>query len=399
MPGRMLVIMDRVRAFAGRHPIALDVALAVLVAMANVPAVAHAGTGVAGWCWFAVAHLPLVWRRRAPVAVFWTVVAVALTAWTAVPVDGPYPVIVILVMVHAVARYRPWRQLWPAASAVALILAAAWWQGDLPGVDLLTLTAILAAAGLLGVTVQTRRAYIAELEERARRLERDRDQQARLTAAAERARIAREMHDIVAHNLAVMVALADGAALTATAAPQRAADTLATVAATGRQALGEMQRLLGVLRDGDQAPAGPLGLTPQPGLDDLDQLVEQVRGAGIQVTLVRQGAPVIGAPGAGLAAYRIVQEALTNTLKHAGPRATAQVRLHYTTTGVDVEVTDDGAHQAGRPAPSPAASGHGLAGMIERATAYGGNIEAGPLPGTGWRVHARLRFTNSEAIT
>ena len=271
--------------------------------------------------------------------------------------------------------------------------------GELPRADLVALTAILAATVLLGMTVRTRRAYIAELEARARRLERNRDQQAKLAAAAERTRIAREMHDIVAHNLAVMVALADGASLTATAAPQRAADTLATVAATGRQALGEMQRLVGVLRDGGQAQEGPLGLTPQPGLDDLDELVEQVRAAGMRVTLVRQGAPGGRDPGAGLAVYRIVQEALTNTLKHAGPQATAQVRLRYTATGVDLEVTDDAAQQPNRPPHGPPASGHGLAGMIERATAHGGNVEAGPLPDAGWRVHARLQFNNSEAIT
>jgi signal transduction histidine kinase len=390
----MLMIMDRVRAVAGRHPMAVDVGLAVLVAVANVPA-ADAGAGVVSWLWFAVAHVPLVWRRRVPVAVFWMVFAVALTSWAVARLDGAYPMIVLLVAIYAVVRYRPWRQLWPAAAVVELMLAAAWWQGELPRTDLVALTAILAATVLLGMTVRTRRAYIAELEERAHRLERDHDQQAKLAAAAERARIAREMHDIVAHNLAVMVALADGAALTATAAPQRAADTLATVAATGRQALGEMQRLVGVLRDGDQAQEGSLGLTPQPGLDDLDELVEQVRAAGMRVMLVRQGAPGGWGSGAGLAIYRIVQEALTNTLKHAGPQATAQVRLCYTATGVDLEVADDGAHLPGRPPHGPPVSGHGLAGMIERATAYGGNVEAGPLPGTGWRVHAWLQFNNS----
>ncbi|MDI6106034.1 histidine kinase [Actinoplanes sp. NEAU-A12] len=391
--------MDRVRAVAGRHPMAVDVGLAVLVAAANVPAAAHTGTGMVGWLWFVVAHLPLVWRRRAPVAVFWMVFAVALTVWTVTRVDVAYPVIVILVGVYALARYRPWRQLWPAAAAVEFTLAVAWRQGELPRTDLVALTAILAATGLLGMTVTTRRAYLAELEERARRLERDRDQQAKLTAAAERARIAREMHDIVTHNLAVMVALADGAALTAAAAPQRAADTLATVATTGRQALGEMQRLLSVLRDGDQAPAGPLGLTPQPGLDDLDQLVEQVRAAGLRVTLVRQGTPGEWGPGAGLAVYRIVQEALTNTLKHAGPRATAQIRLRSTATSVDLEVTDDGTHQPDRPPQCPPVSGHGLPGMIERAAAYGGDVEAGPLPGTGWRVRVRLHFDDGKGRT
>ncbi len=388
----MLAIMDRVRDAARRHPLAVDVALAGLLAVVNLPAAAGTGTGVLGWLLFVAAHLPLAWRRRAPVTVFWTVFAVAVTVWAAAQADRAYPLVVIVVAVYAVARYRPWRWWGPSVAAVELTLAVAWWQGELPRADLVTLTAIVTATVLLAMTVATRQAYIEQLQERAHRLARDRDQQARLAAAAERARIAREMHDIVAHNLAVMVALADGAALTATAAPQRAADTLATISATGRQALDEMPRLLGLLRDGEPAQRTPLALAPQPGLDDLEELVEQVRAAGMQVTLARQGSPGAWGPGAGLAVYRIVQEALTNTLKHAGARATARVRLCYLATGVELEVIDDGAHRLRRPPVDPAGSGHGLAGMIERAAAYGGDVEAGPLLGKGWRVFARLRF-------
>jgi len=181
----------------------------------------------------------------------------------------------------------------------------------------------------------------------------------------------------------VMVALADGAALTATAAPERAADTMHKVSATGRQALGEMRRLLGVLRDDDA------GRTPQPGLGNLDALVEQVRAAGMQVALTTEGVPGAWGPGAGLAIYRIVQEALTNTLKHAGPEASAHVRLRYRDDAADVEVSDDGAYQPAAPA---LAAGHGLAGMTERAAAYGGHLEAGPRAGGGWRVHVSMRF-------
>jgi signal transduction histidine kinase len=249
---------------------------------------------------------------------------------------------------------------------------------------------------LLGLTVSTRRAYLAELEERARRLERERDQQAQLAAATERARLARELHDIVAHNLAVMIALADGAAFTATVAPERAADAMQQVSGTGRQALAEMRRLLGLLRD-SQPPQAPSELAPQPGLEDLDELVDQVRAAGVRVTLTRAGVAGAWGPGAGLAVYRIVQEALTNTLKHAGPQASAQVRLRYTAAGVDLEITDDG---AGRPAQPAAATagGHGLAGMTERAASYGGEVQAGPCRGTGWRVRARLRFDDREGV-
>jgi signal transduction histidine kinase len=390
------MIVERLRSLAGRHPWAVDAGLAVLVAVANAPATAGAGTGWAGWWWFTAAHLPLVWRRRAPVAMFWTAFSVALAVWTVTSGDGPYPLVVVLVAVYAVARHRPLRQVWPAAAAVELTLAVTWQRGDLPWIDLASLTAILAATALLGMTVRMRQAHLAELEERARRLERERDQQAKLATAAERARIAREVHDIVAHNLAVMVALADGAALTAAAAPQRAADTLATVAITGRQALDEMQRLLGLLRDDRPVRTDSAGFSPQPGLDDLDGLVAQVRGAGMQVVLTREGAPRAWGPGAELAIYRIVQEALTNSLKHAGPNANAQVRVRYRSTGVDLEITDDGAEQPVQLPLDPPVGGHGLAGMSERARAYGGRVEAGPLPGAGWRVHAQLHFNHRE---
>jgi signal transduction histidine kinase len=137
-------------------------------------------------------------------------------------------------------------------------------------------------------------------------------------------------------------------------------------------------------------------LSPQPGLEDLDRLIDQVRAAGVQVTVTRKGVPGTWGPGVGLAVYRIVQEALTNTLKHAGPQASAHVRLGYTPASVDLELTDDGAGRPARPAAGTAAGGHGLAGMLQRAASYGGHVEAGPRPGTGWRVHARLRFDDKN---
>jgi signal transduction histidine kinase len=196
------------------------------------------------------------------------------------------------------------------------------------------------------------------------------------------------MHDIVAHNLAVMVALADGAGYAASTSPERAADAMQKVSASGRQALSEMRRLVGLLRDGE--PADPDGRAPQPGLGDLDRLVDQVRAAGVRVAVTREGVPGPWGPGAGLAIYRIVQEALTNILKHAGPHAGAEVRLRYEPARAEVEVVDDGAGRAARAVPP--ADRHGLAGMAERAASYGGRLEAGPRPGAGWRVHAYLCF-------
>jgi signal transduction histidine kinase len=389
--------MQRIRAAVSRHPRWADGGLAVLLALVNAPALASGGIGVAGWLWFGASHLPLVWRRRAPVVVFWTglgLAGAALTTSSAAVVQGVYPESLALVAVYAVARYRPRRYLWPVLAVLEALLVVVAWRQEQWWTSLAFGTSALAATVLLGITVSTRQAYLAELEERARRLERERDQQAQLAVATERARIAREMHDIVAHNLAVMIALADGAAFTATVAPERAVDAMQQVSGTGRQALAEMRRLLGLLRDNEPPPA-PSELVPQPGLDDLDELIDQIRAAGVRVTLTREGVAGARGPGAGLAVYRIVQEALTNTLKHAGPQASAQVRLRYTAAGVDVEVTDDGAR---RPAPPAAATagGHGLAGMIERAASYGGHLEAGPRPGTGWRVCAQLRFDDRD---
>jgi signal transduction histidine kinase len=394
------MVMQRIRAAVRRHPRWADGGLAGLLALVNAPALAAAGVGVVDWLWFGAAHLPLVWRRRAPVLVFWTVLGLAGAALATSPpaiVQGVYPESLALVAIYTVARYRPRRHLWQAIAVLEGVLVVAAWQQEQRWTSLALGTSALAATVLLGVTVSTRQAYLAELEERARRLERERDQQAQLAVATERARIARELHDIVAHNLAVMIALADGAAFTATMAPDRAAATMQQISGTGRQALAEMRRLVGLLREGEPAHV-PSELAPQPGLDDIDELLDQVRAAGVRVELIREGVAGAWGPGAGLAVYRIVQEALTNTLKHAGPQASAQVRLRYTAAGVDVEVTDDGAGRPAQPAAPIAAGGHGLAGIIERAASYGGHAEAGPCPGTGWRVRARLRFDEPGGV-
>ncbi len=196
------------------------------------------------------------------------------------------------------------------------------------------LSGLVCATGLAGWYARSRRARLAGLAEHARRLERDRDQQAQLAASAERERIAREMHDIVAHNIAVMIALADGAAYTAADSPAQAVTLMGEVSSAGRSALSEMRRLLGVLRQ----PAGQ-PMAPQPTLADVDELLGTFRAAGLSVRLSVTGAPGPLPPSAQLALYRMIQEALTNTLKHA-PGATALVRLSYGPGQVGLEVTD-----------------------------------------------------------
>jgi signal transduction histidine kinase len=312
--------------------------------------------------------MPDQWRRWWPVAVFWVVIVVAF-ALVMVGVLNPVQLIGPMIAAYLVARYGPRRHLWLAWSP-AVPFMIGWLSNGGPWWDAVVVAVLFGGCLLLGLTVRTRRAYLSALEERARWLERDREQQALLSAAAERARIAREVHDVVAHNLAVMVALADGAVASA-AVPERSADLMAKVAVTGREALSEVRRLVGVLRDGDA-----------PDLR-VDALVDQVRGAGLPVTLIRDGPARTVLD---LVVYRIVQEALTNTMKHAGPGATATVRLRYGEADVDVEVVDD---RGDRLAP-PGTGGHGLAGMRERVASYGGDMDAGPVPGGGWRVHARL---------
>lgn len=219
------------------------------------------------------------------------------------------------------------------------------------------------AAWALGRFRATRAAWVAQLAERG--------------AADERRRIAREMHDVVAHSLAVVVSHAEAGRLVVAQSPDRAPEILDTIAGTGREALTEMRGLLGVLRDGD-APT-----EPQPGLGDLPALVDRMRAAGLQVECAADGVLEVP-PAVGLTAYRVVQEALTNVARHAGPRATARVTLERTADGLRVLVVDDGDEPAVSSVP-----GRGLTGMRERVEAVGGTLEAGPVDG-GWRVSARM---------
>jgi signal transduction histidine kinase len=199
------------------------------------------------------------------------------------------------------------------------------------------------------------------------------------------------MHDIVAHNLTVMVTLSEAAIATSAASPERATDLMRKVSATGRRALADTRRLLGVLRPGQDPDED---LQPVPGLAQLDTLIEQVRSAGLDTTLeIRGAAPDVPA-GLQLTAYRLVQEALTNTLKHGGTGARASVRLRFQPGELRVDIDDDG---AGDTAPATASIGSGLIGMQERVHAYGGDVQAGPRSGGGWKVSAQLHLDGGDA--
>ncbi|GGY04641.1 two-component sensor histidine kinase [Streptomyces anandii JCM 4720] len=251
-------------------------------------------------------------------------------------------------------------------------------------------TVPFALAWVLGDSMRTRRAYFAQLEERAARLEKEREAQAKVAVAAERARIARELHDVVAHNVSVMVVQADGAAYVLDAAPDQAKKALETISSTGRQALAEMRRLLGVLRTGEHQESGEY--VPQPDVEQIEDLVEQCRGSGLPVDFRVEGTPRPLPSGVELTAYRIVQEALTNTRKHGGPNAGASVRLVYFDDGLGLLVEDDGKGAPHELYEEGGADGrgHGLIGMRERVGMVGGTLDAGPRPGGGFRISALL---------
>jgi len=239
-----------------------------------------------------------------------------------------------------------------------------------------------------GRLTRVRRAYLVELEDRAARLERERDAQAKVAVAAERARIARELHDVVAHNVSVMIVQADGAAYVLDNSPQQAKEALATIASTGRQALVEMRRLLGVLRTADTADE----YVPQPGVEELPELLEQVRTAGLPVEFSATGEPRELPRGLELTVYRIVQEALTNVRKHGGPGVRARVAVDFRDRDLEVLIEDDGRGSTDDQLTIGGADGpgHGLIGMRERVGMVSGSLDVGPRPGGGFRIRAVL---------
>ncbi|MFD3513827.1 sensor histidine kinase [Streptomyces sp. NPDC058657] len=328
--------------------------------------------------------LPLVWRRRAPLTVFAAVAAGAFVQWlmnVQLPAD-----MALLVALYAVAATSGLRGTLIACAFVeggALLACLRWATEGAFLTPFVAVTAMIVAAAVLGVNVRTTRAYLAVLEERAARLEQEHDQQARLAVAEERTRITREMHDIVTHNLSVMVALTDAAVYAQHRSPDKAGTAMRQISETGRQALTDMRRSLGVLRaDEPDAERHPL-----PGIAQLTVLADQMCAAGLPTRVEVQGSHTHMSATAQLTVYRLVQEALTNTLKHTPLGTHANVRIRCSPEAVTVDVTDTGPHP---PRPGAVPSGHGIPGMRERAAAYGGAVQAGPLPGGGWGVHTRL---------
>ena len=369
-----------------------SVSLVVLLYLASLPEFLsgrHDHRGVLGLLGVMVV-IPLLWRRRAPLLVFGLSTTAAALQWAlAEPVFGD---LALLVAFYTVAATQSRRRTVATAAILELGVAVASVRfgaggGRGSGYALLfvLLTGLVVAAGVLGLNVKVRAAYLAEVEARAAQAESERDQQVLLAAAAERTRIAREMHDIVAHNLSVMIALNDGASFTMRSEPEQAADAVREASRVGRTALRELQRALGVLRDLPQE-AGAATRSPTPTIAELDALLVPIRRTGLDVTLTIEGGTAQLSPGLQLTIYRLVQESLTNTVKHATGADQASVVIRFSQTGIDITTLDNGR----TPTLSTSdGAGHGIIGMHERAHGHGGQVQAGPTP-AGWMIRAHF---------
>lgn len=378
------------------HPFAADVLLAVIVMAITLPqqwqtppgneGIVFRDPNAVGFTLSLLASAPIAWRRRAPLTVL------ALTGFGAAGYElagfatsiAPFGMLVALYTVGAHCDRRDSR-IAAALSGLALTIVLAGVRWDVTIGNIISNFTLFGTAWLIGENLKTRRAYVASLEERAERAEETRAAEAQRAVAEERTRIARELHDVVAHSMSVMLVQTGAARRVLATDPVQAAAALQAVEATGRDAMKEMRRLLGVLRE-DSAPAS---LAPQPSLDGLEALVAQFAEAGLDVSLTLEGATRPLPAGIELSAYRIVQEALTNALKHAGPGVSVVVTVGYGDDGLDVRVLDDG-RGAAAVAVGNGSGGHGVLGMRERVDVCGGHLVAGPRAGGGFEVHARL---------
>ena len=375
------------------HPLAADSILAAL--LASLALVVHLTTSEIGGkpahtpTWWTVAlvllaTLPVMFRRRSPVVTLAIVLTAQLLceAWHVFGATW----LAVLVAVYSVGAHTEGRRRVRAVvTALGVVLTAgtiAVATGDLTLVDGVSAIGLLTGAFVLGDNLRRRRQHLESLADRAERAERERDLLARERVAEERNRIARELHDIVAHSVSVIVVQAAAARRTLTARPDEATALLANIEHTGRQTMDELRQVLGVLRESDESPSS----VPLPTLADLPALVENA--GGLPVRLKVTGSPERVPAGIAVSVYRIVQEAVTNCNRHAGPGATVQVGVDCGVAAVEVVIADDG-----RGASTGGDSGgYGLVGMHERAAAAGGSFSAGPQRGGGWRVSATIPF-------
>lgn len=383
------------------HPRAADAGLALMLAVISIcVALTTEGElgqrelGGLGWTLLIAMNLPLAFRRTYPVPALWATVGLILPFWILdFPDDpsGPNLLIALYSLAAHEGRPRSIRHFWAASGVVSTVLLAGVISSndDLPWLAVPANVIVCATAWILGDNLRTRRQYMGELEEKASRTEERQAAEARRAVTEERTRIARELHDVVAHSMSVMVVQAGAARRVIDSHPDQAADAMAIIETTGRESLTEMRRVLGVLRSDDDLAE----LAPAPDLDDLERLLHQCSDAGLPVDLVVEGEARRLPAGLEMNVFRVVQESLTNSLKHAG-EAQAEVHLGYRQHSVEVSVSDNGNGAAS--APAAEGSGQGVIGMRERVEAYGGQLEAGPRPGGGFQVRATFMVEDAQ---
>jgi signal transduction histidine kinase len=357
-----------------------------------------AGRAMMGALLLASVSVPLLWRRRRPLTVLGIVTAVAL-AWFLIPYVAEPPLhhfnasfFAFVVSLYSAGLYAASKKASVVAALVALgsvLTAVAFLDEEFRGNPRAFFfnASIVIVFFYVGYIGRVRRDY---LEERAARLEREREEDARRAVARERARIARELHDVIAHSVGLITVQAGAANLVYDENPEAALSSLSSIERTGRLALGELRRLLGVLRTEDEGE----DLRPQPSLDRLDELVAEMEEAGVEVAVTVEGDLQDLPTAVGLSAYRILQEGLTNVLKHAGRWARAEVVVRRTQDQLMLEVADDGRGAASE--ASKVIGGHGLIGMRERVALFGGRMSSGPRRGGGFFVRTEIPLDHAQ---
>lgn len=406
--GKLPAPPNPARVFLFRHPVAVDgavtaacVVLTVVPSVLMFPFVFRDAVAVAGLV--LSSGVPFFFRRTHPVAVL---IAIAVLAVMGFAAHGLFLLLPLACAVYAVTVYRSVRAGWLGFVCLMPLMAVAAVTEDpspvpppgevavaaQPEATIPAGIAVLIAV-LIGSNVSAQRRHIGALAERGRQLVIERDQRAELAAALERTRIAAEMHDIIAHSLSVMVALADGSQAVLHTCPERAETAIREVAATGRKALSDMQGVLGALKEpGPPAPRNAAGVQPPSGRESVRELVETFRVAGLPLAFTTTGAPVED-PALHRVVHRILQEALTNTLRYAADATQVSATIDHRPDTIVVTVQDNGRHGAAQPSQG---SRLGLLGLQERTKVYGGTLEAGPHPAGGWQVTATLP-THQEA--
>ncbi|UFU07439.1 sensor histidine kinase [Ruania halotolerans] len=401
--------MSRLRRYFALHPRAMDVLLMAIFAVPNLVFRGFVTPMFAGFGLIVASALALLWRRSHPWPALVALTVFTMTSTLLIGDSGGIELGVAFAL-YTVVTLRGPRPGWLAFAAATLSTSLAFMLWGLPqpgqisaqpddlasrvgvmAVNAVGVLILLLIAMAIGVSVRNRREQLQRLIDQANQYRLESEQREQLATADERARIAREMHDVVAHSLSVMVALADGAKASLTKAPQRSDEALGELSRTGRAALADMRRILGVLRMEGRTDAD---LEPQPGVPALEDLLDRFRAAGLDVRLRHTGPPVPADAGIQLTLYRIVQEGLTNVLRHAPGAGRIVVTVLRGEGALTATVQND------RPAGSAetrAGSGQGLIGMRERAATYGGTVEAGPDGSGGWRMRATLFFDEEPA--